>query len=67
MEQRLLRVEHALSKIESGTYGRCDICGQPIEPERLEVLPEAELCYRCKTHRKNQLMVKPGGKRQASN
>src|SRR5512137_567149 len=43
LEKRLMEtlaeVEHALRKFEKGTYGACDGCGQPIEMERLEVLP----------------------------
>jgi len=45
---QLADVEHALAKIEKGTYGICDICGQPVEVARLEVLPQANLCLTCK-------------------
>ena len=45
---KLGEIEHALSKFEKGTYGLCDICGQPINPERLEALPQANLCMSCK-------------------
>ena len=41
-------VEHALRKFEEGTYGLCDSCGQPIDPARLEALPQASLCLSCK-------------------
>lgn len=41
-------VEHALEKFKKGTYGSCDSCGQPIDPGRLEVLPQANLCMSCK-------------------
>lgn len=44
----LAEVEHALQKFEQGTYGLCDKCGQPIIPERLEALPQASLCLKCK-------------------
>ena len=44
----LTEVEHALQKYEAGTYGMCDSCGQPIEPARLEALPQANLCLNCK-------------------
>ncbi|MFC1864406.1 TraR/DksA family transcriptional regulator [Chloroflexota bacterium] len=44
----LTDVEHALSKLEKGTYGLCDSCGQPIATERLEALPHASLCVSCK-------------------
>lgn len=44
----LAKVEHALEKYEAGTYGTCDFCGQPIDPDRLEALPHATLCLECK-------------------
>ena len=40
----LAAIDAALKRIDNGTYGRCDRCGQPIEPERLEALPWATLC-----------------------
>jgi len=46
---QLAEVEHALHKFEEGTYGLCESCGQPIDPARLEVLPQAKLCMSCKT------------------
>ncbi len=45
---QLSEVEHALQKLEKGTYGLCDICGQSVEMARLEVLPQANLCLSCK-------------------
>jgi DnaK suppressor protein len=48
VRQEMAAVEHALTKIEKGTYGLCDNCGEPINPERLEVLPQANLCLKCK-------------------
>ena len=46
---QLAEVEHALQKFEDGTYGKCDNCGQPIDPARMEALPQASLCLNCKT------------------
>ncbi len=47
--QRLLRmVNHALHKVDEGTYGLCDSCGAPIADDRLQALPHATLCIRCK-------------------
>jgi DnaK suppressor protein len=44
-ETRLLAaVDAALSRIDDGTFGRCERCGNPIEPERLEAIPWATLC-----------------------
>jgi len=41
------RVEAALQKMENGTYGLCDICGQPIPAGRLDAVPYATLCVKC--------------------
>jgi len=46
----LAEVEHTLRKFENGTYGLCDVCGQTIDPARLEALPQANLCLSCKAH-----------------
>jgi DnaK suppressor protein len=48
IRQEISGIEHALDKFEKGTYGSCDNCGQLIDPERLEVLPQATLCVNCK-------------------
>jgi DnaK suppressor protein len=40
-------VNRALRKMELGTYGDCERCGQPIGLERLEALPWAILCIDC--------------------
>lgn len=48
VRDQLAEIEHALSKFEDGTYGLCDLCGQPIDPARLEALPQANLCLNCK-------------------
>jgi DnaK suppressor protein len=44
------RVERALVKLEEGSYGVCDVCGEPIAPRRLEVAPESTLCIDCARH-----------------
>lgn len=38
------RVQEALERIDGGTYGRCAVCGQEIDDERLEARPEAPTC-----------------------
>jgi RNA polymerase-binding transcription factor DksA len=38
------KVRHALARIDDGSYGRCEACGQPIEADRLDALPYATLC-----------------------
>ena len=42
-------IDRALAKIEDGTYGVCERCGQPIPEARLEALPYAALCVACKS------------------
>ncbi|HWB73028.1 MAG TPA: TraR/DksA C4-type zinc finger protein [Egibacteraceae bacterium] len=43
-ETSLTEVEAALQRLEQGSYGRCEICGQPIPDERLEVVPATRFC-----------------------
>ena len=42
-------IDHALGKIDAGTYGICEQCGQPIPKARLKALPYATLCVACKS------------------
>ncbi len=49
--QELEAIEEALNRLELGTYGLCESCGQPIEPRRLEIMPEASLCRDCASQR----------------
>jgi DnaK suppressor protein len=42
-------IDRALAKIEAGTYGRCEQCGEPIKRARLKVIPHAALCIACKS------------------
>lgn len=43
----LERITEALRKLEDGTYGTCDRCDSPINPERLRAIPYATLCINC--------------------
>jgi DnaK suppressor protein len=52
--ESLNEVEHALQKYEAGTYGLCDSCGQPIEQARLEAIPQASLCMKCKAQQEKE-------------
>ncbi len=44
LEAELTDVEHALARLDDGTYGTCEACGRPIGDERLEALPAARFC-----------------------
>ncbi|MCX7804013.1 MAG: TraR/DksA family transcriptional regulator [Planctomycetota bacterium] len=47
----IAEVKKALEKIENGTYGICEACGEPIGMARLQFLPFATLCIECTKHR----------------
>lgn len=42
------KIEHALLKIDQGTFGICEECDEPISLKRLQARPEAPLCIGCK-------------------
>ena len=44
----LEQTEHALARIDAGTYGVCESCGKPIGKARLQAFPRATLCVTCK-------------------
>ncbi len=48
LESRLEEIVHAIELAHAGTYGTCEVCGQPIDPERLAIMPEATMCVTCK-------------------
>jgi RNA polymerase-binding transcription factor len=41
------RMTRALEKLDEGTYGTCDACGEPVTPARLRAAPESVLCIEC--------------------
>ena len=47
LERVLARTERAVAKLDDGSYGMCDVCGDPIPSGRLRALPDAVLCLRC--------------------
>lgn len=51
LRETLGEVEHALAKLDAGTYGVCEGCRQPINPARLEAKPAARHCIGCATKR----------------
>lgn len=49
-ERKLInKIRKALEKIEDGTFGFCEVCGEPIEFKRLEARPVTTHCIECKT------------------
>ncbi|HBY99431.1 MAG: TraR/DksA C4-type zinc finger protein [Ardenticatenaceae bacterium] len=57
-DHRLTQIDAALAQIDAGTYGLCTSCGEPINPERLEILPFTTLCVTCAGKARSQ-----GGRR----
>jgi RNA polymerase-binding transcription factor len=51
----LAEIESALNRIETGSYGRCEVCGAQIAAERLAARPATRRCVRCAAARR------PGG------
>jgi DnaK suppressor protein len=47
LEAGLARTERALIKLDEGSYGTCDGCGQPIPDARLRAMPDALFCLSC--------------------
>ena len=45
---KLVQIDEALKKVEDGSYGVCDICGDDIGEDRLRAMPFAKLCLSCK-------------------
>jgi DnaK suppressor protein len=45
-------LDTALARVETGSYGACESCGQDIAPERLVARPSATLCITCASRRR---------------
>jgi DnaK suppressor protein len=58
LERKLESIEYALRQAQEGTYGICERCSEPIDPARLEVVPEATLCVQCKSIVERQSRVR---------
>ncbi len=64
VESELQAVEHALQRINDGTYGICEMGGEPIPLERLEARPAATLCVAHQRERDHQERnLEPGAHR----
>ncbi|MER7974439.1 TraR/DksA C4-type zinc finger protein [Streptomyces sp. NPDC096080] len=46
--EMLQQTEHALQRLDAGTYGLCENCGNPIGKARMQAFPRATLCVECK-------------------
>ena len=46
-ERRLAEIDRTVARLDAGTYGLCERCGQPIAAERLAARPTATTCVTC--------------------
>lgn len=54
-ERKLLKkIDEAIEKIDNGTYGTCETCGEEINIKRLEARPVTALCIECKTEQEEE-------------
>jgi len=59
-QAKVSEIESALSRIEHGSYGACEGCGEPIAMRRLEAVPWARRCFTCETeHEKEHRTAHP--------
>lgn len=52
--RRIQEIDSALERMAAGTYGICEECGQPIDPERLKAFPSASTCITCQERRESR-------------
>ncbi|MDQ3757268.1 MAG: TraR/DksA C4-type zinc finger protein [Actinomycetota bacterium] len=50
IEAELADVEHAIRRLDDGTYGTCEACGKLIDDARLEAVPAARFCLEDQAH-----------------
>lgn len=48
VENHLAEIDQAIASAQRADYGICSKCNEPIDPERLAILPETRLCIKCK-------------------
>ena len=54
-EQKLLKkIDSALERVEDGSFGTCDDCGEAIEVKRLMARPVTTLCIECKSRQEEE-------------
>ena len=51
---KLAEINAALERIEDGTFGECEECGEKIQPGRLKAMPFTTVCVHCKSKEENE-------------
>jgi DnaK suppressor protein len=60
------KIDEALARIEAGSFGECEDCGEDIELKRLEARPTATLCVGCKEESEHRELLHIDGHRHKS-
>jgi len=60
LEEKVEQLDRAIQKVEEDSYGICESCGEPIPPERLEIVPETTLCVRCAQQQEARAGIRRG-------
>lgn len=60
VQAELADVEHALRRLDDGTYGTCEACGTTIDDGRLEAVPAARFCLQDQATAEREVRL-PGG------
>src|SRR6516164_1057765 len=60
------KVDEALRRIEEGSFGECEECGEDIELRRLEARPTATLCVSCKEEQERKEVLTAAGRMHKS-
>ena len=61
LENKLASVDHALQAAARGGYGVCEVCGKPIDPARLAVMPQSTKCIKCQEKLERHQRRRPFG------
>jgi DnaK suppressor protein len=59
LQDMLRQIDRALERLNDGSYGICQRCGQPINPERLEAFPYVAYCIGCQTVLERENALRP--------
>jgi DnaK suppressor protein len=54
LETQLAQIRGALARVDEGAFGRCALCGEPVDARRLEMVPETPFCVGCQTQLEEQ-------------
>lgn len=56
LQVRLDSIERAISRLDTGTFGVCQSCGEDIDADRLAALPSAEQCIDCQRNLERRII-----------